>query len=264
MPSPCPACGFTNPAGMRFCGQCGTRLPEVSLGSLAPQTTPTSAASPASAPAAFSPQNLGVMMGADLQERFRQAGLESAGQRRNVTVLFADIVGYTPLSEQLDNDDLYALIQQYITLLVNAVYKYEGTVDKFTGDGLMALFGAPIAHENNVELAVRAALDMQTDVARLSQDLQARLGVGLRIRIGLHSGSVIVGSLGTNMVMNYTATGNTVNLANRLQAAADAGAILTSEAVYQQAHMLFDFKALPPLTLKGITHPVLGFQVLGP
>ena len=161
----CSHCGFDNPPGMRFCGQCGTRLSEAPL-------TP---ASPL-APAALPPENLGVMMGADLLERFHRAGLEAAGQRRNVTVLFADIAGYTPLSEQLDNEDLYNLIQQYLTLLVNDVYKYEGTVDKYTGDGLMALFGAPIAHENNPELAVRAGLDMQADVRRLSEEMEARLG----------------------------------------------------------------------------------------
>jgi len=198
-----------------------------------------------------------------LRERFRQAGLESAGQRRNVTVLFVDIVGYTPLSEQIDNDDLYTLIQQYFAELVNAVYKYEGTVDKFTGDGLMALFGAPIAQENSEEMAVRAALDMQSGVSHLSQDVQARLGVGVRIRIGLNAGSVIVGSVGANLAMNYTAIGNTVNLASRLQTAAEPGAILVSEVVYRQTQRLFDFEVLPPLSLKGIEHPVPGFQVLG-
>jgi class 3 adenylate cyclase/tetratricopeptide (TPR) repeat protein len=249
----CSTCGFDNPPGMRFCGQCGTRLSEAP-----PATVSTSAAGPA-----FQPEHLGVMMGADLLERFRHAGLEAAGQRRNVTVLFADIAGYTPLSEQLDNEDLYNLIQQYIAILVNDVYKYEGTVDKFTGDGLMALFGAPIAHENNAELAVRAGLDMQADVQRLSQELEARLGVNIRIRIGLHSGSVIVGSMGSDMLMNYTAIGNTVNLASRLQTAADSGTLLVSETVHQQTKALFEYRAVPPLVLKGVAHPVPGFQALG-
>ncbi len=253
MSSLCTNCGFNNPPGMRFCGQCGTRLPE---------SLPAAAATTTAAPA-FSPERLGVMMGADLLERFQQAGLEAAGQRRNVTVLFADIAGYTPLSEQLDNEDVYNLIQQYLASLVNAVYKYEGTVDKFTGDGIMALFGAPITHENNAELAVRAALEMQSEVARLSADLEARLGVGVRIRVGLHSGSVIVGSMGSNMLMNYTAIGNTVNLASRLQAATEAGTILASDTVYHQTKVLFDFKPLPPLTLKGVAQPVLSFQVQG-
>jgi class 3 adenylate cyclase len=103
-------------------------------------------------------------MGADLAERFRRAGLEASGQRRNVTVLFADISGYTALSGEMDGEDLFDIVQEYIRLLSQNVYKYEGIVDKFTGDGLMALFGAPISHENNAERAVRAAQDMQNDL----------------------------------------------------------------------------------------------------
>ncbi len=141
----CGQCGFDNPGGMRFCGQCGARLGEA--------PPPPAPARPA---ADFSPENFGVMMGAGLMQRFQQAGLEAAGQRRTVTVLFVDISGYTGLSGQLENEDLYTLIRQTMEALAQAVYKFDGVVDKFTGDGLMALFGAPIAHENNAELAVRA------------------------------------------------------------------------------------------------------------
>ena len=172
----CSTCGFDNPPGMRFCGQCGTRLSDAP-----PAPAPASAATAA---AVLPPAPLGVMMGADLQERFRRAGLEAAGQRRNVTVLFTDIVGYTPLSEQIENEDLYNLIQRYLALLVNDVYKYEGTVDKFTGDGLMALFGAPIGHENNAELAVRAGRDMQAGLCHQAQQPHRLEGDGLAARVG--------------------------------------------------------------------------------
>lgn len=246
MPTLCNACGFNNPEGMRFCGQCGTRLTD----------TASSSNSPSS-------ENLGPMMGADLLERFRRAGLESAGQRRNVTILFADIAGYTHLSEQIDDEDLYRLIQEYISLLATDVYKYEGAVDKFTGDGLMALFGAPIAHENNAELAVRAALDMQVDVAQLSRSLQDRLGLELQLHLGLHSGPVIVGSIGSNMLMNYTAIGDTVNLARRLEEASAPGTILVSETVYQATKALFGYEPVPPLTLKGVARPVPGYRLAG-
>ena len=109
------------------------------------------------------------------------------------------------------------------------MYKYDGMVDKFTGDGLMALFGAPIAHENNAELAIRAALDMQADVALLSQEVNQRSGEELRVHIGLNAGTVIVGGIGSNLLMNYTAIGDTVNLAQRLEEAASPGMILVSE-----------------------------------
>lgn len=201
------------------------------------------------------------MVGADLLERFRKAGLEASGQRRNVTVLFADLSGYTNLSTQTDSEDLYEFIQKFITLLANSVYKYEGMVDKFTGDGIMALFGAPIMHENNAELAVLAALDMQADVAKLSQELKERLGTELNLHIGLHSGTVIVGGIGSDLLMNYTAIGDTVNLAQRLDSVAEAGDILVSESVYQKTKALFVYEEAPGLNLKGYAQPVTGYKV---
>jgi predicted ATPase/class 3 adenylate cyclase len=202
-------------------------------------------------------------MGSDLLERFRQAGLESAGQRRNVTILFADLSGYTSLAEQMDSEDLYELVQKFIRLMVEEVYKYEGMVDKIIGDGLMALFGAPIAHENNAERAVRAAQDMLASVVRLSEELKERLGVALNMHIGLHSGTVIVGGVGSNLLMDYTAIGDTVNLAHRLEEVAEAGTILVSESVYHATRALFDYEPSPDLDLKGISRPVKGYLLSG-
>ncbi len=248
----CANCGFTNPPGMRFCGNCGTRLPEA----LAPGDSHAT-------PADLRPEQLGVMMGADLLERFRQAGLEAGGQRRSVTILFADLTGYTQLAERLDNEEVFELLQQYLRLLIDIVYRYEGMVDKLTGDGLMALFGAPIAHENNAERAVRAAFEMQAGVQQLSRSLQERLGEGLKMRVGLNDGSVIVGGVGADMLMNYTAVGDTVNLARRLEEAAASATILTSESVYRQTRMFFEYEAIPGMALKGITGPIPGYQVVG-
>lgn len=204
------------------------------------------------------------MMGADLAERLRRAGLEAAGQRRHVTVLFADISGFTALSERIDSEDLYNLVQDYIRLLANNVYKYEGVVDKITGDGIMALFGAPISHENNSERAVRAALDMQSDLEELSQKTARELGAEIRVRIGLHSGLVIVGGIGANdLVLNYTAIGDTVNLAHRIEEAAPPGSILISEAVFRQVRPFFECRRVAALNPKGITHPVIAYEVIG-
>ena len=231
----CQACGFDNPPGMRFCGNCGTRLSEA-----APVPVDAESAS-----------NLGVMMGADLIERFREAGLQAAGQRKNVTVLFVDLTDYTRLAETIDSEDLYEIIQEFINMLVSSVYKFDGIVDKIVGDGLMALFGAPIGHENNAELAVLSALDMQSGLAEFNQNVQQRLEHALEMHIGLHSGTVIVGGMGSNMLMDYTAIGDTVNLAHRLEEAAGSGVILVSESVYRQTRMLFDFETVPALSLKG-------------
>lgn len=236
---------------MHFCGNCGSPLntpvhePDIQLKEM------------------NLPQTIGAMTGTDLLERFQKAGLEAAGQRRNVTVLFVDLSGYTHLSEKLEDETLYELIQQYIRLLTNDVYKYEGMVDKYTGDGLMALFGAPIAHENNAELAIRAALDMHVDVGALSKKLKGQLGTELRVHIGLHTGPVIVGGIGSDYLMNYTAIGDTVNLAQRLEQAASPGMTLVSEAIFRQTRAMFEFNPSPTLQLKGVSQPIKGYQVLG-
>jgi predicted ATPase/class 3 adenylate cyclase len=250
-PTLCAACGFDNPPGMRFCGNCGARLAESIQPTGSEQSSQITDA-------------LGrVLMGPNLLERFRQAGLEARGQRRSVTVLFADLSGYTSLSQEIDSEDLFELVQRFIPLLSEAVYKYEGMVDKIIGDGLMALFGAPISHENNAERALRAALDMQESVTALSKELIGRIDFELKLHVGLHSGSVIVGGVGSNMLMDYTAIGDTVNLANRLEQVAEGGTVLASEAVYRATRAIFDFEAIPDLSLKGIRQPVDAYRLRG-
>jgi tetratricopeptide (TPR) repeat protein len=148
-------------------------------------------------------------------------------------------------------------------MLANAVYKYDGTVDKFTGDGLMALFGAPVAHENNAERAIHAAREMQNGLIDLNKKLIEQYNVALKMHVGLNSGSVIVGRVGSDIMMDYTAIGETVNLAQRLDAIAGPGNILVSESVYRQTRKLFDFDVRTGLRLKGIAHSVTGYQLLG-
>jgi class 3 adenylate cyclase/predicted negative regulator of RcsB-dependent stress response len=249
MNTTCPTCTFINQPGMRFCGKCGTPLGVDHEARYAPGE--------------FRPEQIGAMMGSDLFERFRKAGLEAVGQRRNVTILFVDLSGYTQLSRRLDTEDLYEVVQQLIQVLANDVYKYEGMVDKFTGDGLMALFGAPIAHENNAELAVLSALDMQRDVTALSNRLQGSIGTDLQIHIGIHSGPVIVGGIGSNLLMNYTAIGDTVNLARRLVDATSPGTISVSEKVYRQTRAIFVYKNSDSLYLKGVEQAVRCYQASG-
>ena len=239
---------------MRFCGNCGTRLLATGMLPSIDHIQPVEV---------DSSNHLGAMIGADLLDRFRMAGLEAAGQRRQVTVLFVDLSGYTHLSEKIDSEELYDLVQSCSKTFANDVYKYDGMVDKFTGDGLMALFGAPIAHENNAELAIRAALDMQTDLEVISNDLKQRLGLEIKAHIGLNSGSVIVGGIGSNMMMNYTAIGDVVNLSSRIESLATSGQTLVSETVYRQVRSLFDFEAQAPVQLKGVSQPVPTYLVKG-
>jgi predicted ATPase/class 3 adenylate cyclase len=248
MPIVCTKCNFNNPPGMRFCGMCGTPLSkavskEISLTDTITPEKPVSALS------------------SDLLELLQITDTETS-QRRNVTLLFTDLAGYTAMSVKMDTEEVYHIIQEYSRLLADSVYKYDGTIDKFTGDGLMAIFGAPIAQENNAEMAIRAALDMQEGLDKANIEIRNRHGIELQMRVGLNYGPVIVGSVGSETRMEYTAIGNTVNMASRLEQATKPMTILASESVYHQTKALFNFELIPPLTLKGIPIPVQAFRVI--
>ncbi len=245
----CKKCSFHNPPGMRFCGNCGTPL------------------TPFDEPATRKVKKVGqiqTMMGTGLLERFREAGLEASGQRRNVTVLFVDLTGYTPLSESLDPEVLYEIVQKYIRTLADSVHNFDGMVDKLTGDGLMALFGAPLAYENNAERAIRAALEMEEAVSHLNLEFRDQLqGHQLAVHMGINNGTVVVGGVGNERIMNYTAIGDTVNIAARLEEISQAGEILVSENIFRRTQPLFEFRE-PKLTeLKGIKDPIYIYQVSG-
>jgi class 3 adenylate cyclase len=169
------------------------------------------------------------------------------GERKCVTVVFADVSGFTAMSEKMDAEEVTEIINQLFTRLVDIIYRYEGTVDKFIGDCVMALFGAPIAHENDAERALLASMDMLNAVEEMNQTLPVRLG----IKIGLNIGTVVVGNIGSDLRMEYTAMGDVVNLAKRLQESAISGQILLSESVYNATRGAFDFRTLKPVKVKG-------------
>jgi class 3 adenylate cyclase/energy-coupling factor transporter ATP-binding protein EcfA2 len=238
---------------MRFCGNCGARL----AGDIREKPIPPPTIQ------GLTTDELGIMMGKGLVKRLRSAGLEARGQRRNVTVLFANLAGITPLSEDVDEEDMYESVSQFVRMLSDNVYKYEGIIDKFTGNGLMALFGAPISHENIAERAVRAALDMQSDMVRLNDKLSKSYKMKANARIGIHSGSVVVGGVGTNMMMDYTAIGDTVNLAQRIEEAADPGTILLSESTFRQVRAFFDCDQVSKHSPNGAANKITAYQVAG-
>jgi len=198
-----------------------------------------------------------------LRSRISQGAGRVAGERRYVTVLFADMVDFTCLASRLDPEEVFSLVNACFRRLVSHVFKYEGTLDKFIGDGLMALFGALIAHEDDPDRAVRTALDMQAEMKVISREMQPRLGVPLEIRIGLSSGEAIAGSIGVDEQLSYTVIGETVNLACRLQELAGPGDIVVSESVYQQTEHLFEYQPLGDFNVKGIVTPVPVFSVRG-
>lgn len=242
----CPACGFENPAGFKFCGNCGANLLIATPHSRADSLSPFPNAIPS-----------------NLVEKIVSAGKQLEGERRNVTILFTDVVGFTSLSEKLDPEQVYTIIEQVQKAFLCEIYTYEGWFDKFLGDGLMAIFGAPVAHEDDAARAVRAALGMQIALKRINEELDAHLGVTLRIRMGLNSGTVVVATMGSDMKMNYTPLGDAVNVAARLQTIAEPGNIVVSSAVYEQVKSLFDFAELGSIRVKGRIEPVEIYQVLG-
>jgi class 3 adenylate cyclase/tetratricopeptide (TPR) repeat protein len=197
----------------------------------------------------------------DLRDRVGQGSNQAIAERRCVTILFADLVGFTQLASHLDPEEIFSLMNVCFRRLAAHVFKYGGVIDKFLGDGLMALFGAPTAHEDDPERAVRAALDMQTELQALSAEIQPYLGFTLQLHIGINSGEVIAGSIGLDEQLSYTVMGEAVNLAIRLQEAAEPGSILVGEPVYRRTKPLFDYEYLGELEVKGYETRVPIFRV---
>ena len=214
----CPACAKDVPENSRFCLHCGTTL--------GPAPVPTR-------PTIDGFALIRNYIPRDLAERILTAGRQIESERRLVTVVFADVTGFTALSERLDPEDVSAVLNDCFSGLVSVVLRYEGTIDKFIGDGIMAIFGAPLAHENDPERAIRCALDMIAEIERYNERRGHELPGPLGLHVGLHSGMVIAGNVGTDLRMNYSVIGDTVNLAARLVEIAPRGDIYLSAETYK-------------------------------
>jgi class 3 adenylate cyclase/tetratricopeptide (TPR) repeat protein len=183
--------------------------------------------------------------------------------RRLVTVLFGDLSGSTTLGERLDPEDLRRILTSYFSLLSREIQRYGGTVDKYIGDAVMAVFGAPVAHEDDAIRAVSSAVAMLSALDSLNTELEQRHGTRLALRIGINTGEVVAGLMAGDVQGAYTVVGDTVNTAQRFEAAAQPGTILVSQATRELARRAFEFEALPPLVLKGKVEPQPAFRVLG-
>lgn len=193
--------------------------------------------------------------------RKMQAGGQIESERKLVTVLFADISGFTALSERFDPEEVAIFINEALKELAEAVYQYEGHIDKFIGDAIMAVFGAPIAHENDAERALRAAIEMRERMSGFNRRWADRLGQELELHIGINTGPVIAGNVGSDQRLSYTVMGDTVNLASRLEGVAKPGQILVSRDTYRQTHESFNFVALEPVMVKGKREPISVFEL---
>jgi adenylate cyclase len=257
----CLQCGFLNPDTARYCSDCGTRLADRNAailpgtGGADLQRELATAQDAVRRLRRYIPSVVADGILYD-QERLR-------GERREVAILFVDVVNFTRLSASLDAEPLFGLINAVLGRLMACVHRYQGVVDKFLGDGLMAVFGAPIANENDMELAVRAGLDMQKAIAEFEPVARTQLGAPLRIRVGIHYGPVIAGSIGVQQQVAYTVIGETVNLASRLESLARPGHVLVSERVYQHARPFFNFQAMGATQVKGLEQPVAIYEAMG-
>ena len=196
-----------------------------------------------------------------LADKTRAAG-QIEGERRQVTVVFADISGFTALSERLDPEDVAGLVNDCLKELAQAVYQYEGMVDKFIGDCIMAVFGAPIALEDDAENALRATIAMRENLQKFNRRWIEKLGQPLDLHIGVNTGMVIAGIIGSDLRMSYTVMGDTVNVASRLESAAKGGQIFVSRNTYRLTRGAFAFQELDPIKVKGKREPLLVYELL--
>jgi class 3 adenylate cyclase len=180
-----------------------------------------------------------------------------------VTVLFADLKGSMELLADRDPEEARAILDPVLDRMMEAVHRYEGTVNQVMGDGIMALFGAPLAHEDHAVRACYAALRMQESVKQHAEEVRRETGLLVEIRVGLNSGEVVVRSIGSDLHMDYTAVGQTTHLAARMEQMAGAGSILLTPATLQLAEGYVQVRSLGPLPVKGLAEPVEVFEVLG-
>jgi class 3 adenylate cyclase/tetratricopeptide (TPR) repeat protein len=250
----CPSCGKSNPPINKFCYECGQRLIE--------PAAPVPSASPRSPLVDTDYHNrLAAYTPRHLAEKVLTTRSALEGERRLVTVLFTDTAGFTALAEKLDPEDVHRIMDRCFELITGAVHRFEGTINQYTGDGAMALFGAPVAHEDGPRRAVHAALAIQEALRDFSKEMEAQRGFGLQMRIGLNTGLVVVGKIGDDLRMDYTAVGDTTNVAARMQQLARPSTVVVSETTYKLIEGFFETQDLGEQQVKGHT-PVRVFEVL--
>jgi class 3 adenylate cyclase/tetratricopeptide (TPR) repeat protein len=186
------------------------------------------------------------------------------GERRVVTILFCDVTGSTAMAERLDPEEWAEIMDDAFDFMIAPVYRYEGTVARLMGDSILAFFGAPIAHENDPERAVLAGLDILTDIAPFQERIARDFGLDFNLRIGLNTGAVVVGEIGSDLAVEYTAMGDAVNLAARMEQTALPGTLQITSQTHKLVAPLFDFHKLDPIPVKGKSQPITAYQVLGP
>jgi class 3 adenylate cyclase len=241
---PCGSCGAELPSGSRFCNYCGTPV------------HPSSVSPPQlSTPDAYTPTHLA--------EKIMTSRSALEGERKLVTVLFADLKGSMALLADRDPEESRKLLDPVLERMMEAVHHYEGTVNQVMGDGIMALFGAPVAHEDHAVRACYAALRMQRSINLFADEFQREDGKPVRIRVGLNSGEVVVRAIGSDLRMDYTAVGQTTHLAARMEQVADPGAILMTGNTLKLSEGYVQVRPVGPVTVKGLETPTTVYELTG-
>ncbi|MGH7309908.1 MAG: adenylate/guanylate cyclase domain-containing protein, partial [Candidatus Rokuibacteriota bacterium] len=265
----CPRCGHENPAGQKFCGECGARLAArcPSCGAVSPPgqkfcgecgsaiATAGDAAARFGSPQTYTPRHLA--------ERILTSKTAVEGERKQVTVLFADMKGSTELLAERDPEEARKILDPVLERMMEAVHRFEGTVNQVMGDGIMALFGAPLAHEDHAVRACYAALRMHDAIRRYAEEVRRTHGVEVQIRIGLNSGDVVVRSVGNDLRMDYTAVGQTTHLAARMEQLAPAGTTRLTAETLRLVEEFVHVRPLGPIPVKGLATPVEVFELTG-
>lgn len=241
----CSRCGVKTPAGAKFCMECGHDLNSPASSSPIDLTRPRS----------YTPEYLA--------EKILTTRSAVSGERKSVTVLFADVANYTSIAERLDPEEVHEMMDGCFKILMGEIHRREGSVNQFTGDGVMALFGAPLAAEDHAGHACRAALCIQESLAEYGQKIAMQFGIRFSLRIGLNSGPVMVGAIGDDLRMDYTAVGDTTNLAARMESMAEPGTILVTDNTFKLARDFFRFEPLGETAVKGKKKPQKVYRLIG-
>jgi len=237
----CAQCGRSNPAEMLFCLECGCVLAE----SAAPERDLRD----------YTPKHLA--------DKILQSKSAIEGERKQVTVLFADVKGSMELAEQVDPEEWHRILDRFFQILTEGVHRYEGTISQYTGDGIMALFGAPIAHEDHAQRACYAALRLSDELRRYADELRRTKGLNFSVRMGLNSGEVVVGKIGDDLRMDYTAQGHTVGLAARMEQLAEPGKAYLTEHTARWVEGFCRLGDLGSFDVKGVQEPLRVFELQG-
>jgi len=275
----CPKCQFENPEVANFCVECGGKLekicPECSFNNSPSFKFCAKCGHNLTLPSEPPPRDLSFDEKLDKIQRYLPKGLTEKilsqkdkieGERKHVTVMFCDMEGYSQLSEKLGPEEAYGIMDRVYEILIHKVHDYEGTVNEMTGDGIVALFGAPIALEDAPQRSVRSAIAIHREMSRFSDRLkQEREHLPpLRMRIGIHTGPVVVGTVGNNLRVEFKAVGETVNLASRMEGLAEPGATFLTEDTFKLTEGFFRFEALGQKQIKGKEEPVNVYCVIAP